>query len=70
MTAGRLGVEGLVLQLRLRKVDLAEERDHTAGTWHAYHIVGGAVTMSDATPELLSEQAASSTDSDQTALNF
>lgn len=53
LTAGRLGVEGMALQLRLCKRPRPQERDKLVGTWHVYSIVGGAITTANAAPTTL-----------------
>ncbi len=64
-------MEGLVLQLRLCKTARAEERDRRLGTWHAFHIVGGAVTAADADPDVSPDEGPGTTvNCGQTALNF
>ena len=45
LTVGLLAVDGLTVQLKLRKADKPSERDKAAGLWYAYHVVGGALTV-------------------------
>ena len=68
VTAGRLAVDGLALQLKLRRLRRCQERDKGTGTWHAYRVVGGAcaVAYNDAAGENIEPQQ----DAAKTALNF
>ncbi|GLC39562.1 hypothetical protein PLESTB_001626800 [Pleodorina starrii] len=45
VTVGLLAVEGLVLQIKLKKAAKPKERDRVAGVWYAYHPVAGALTV-------------------------
>lgn len=44
LSAGLLAVNGFVLQLKLKKAVKPKEKDKFTGNWHAYHVVGGAIT--------------------------
>lgn len=48
ITIGRLGENGLALQLRLKRTAEPSERDKAEGTWHVYHVIRGVVTLRDA----------------------
>ncbi|KXZ43602.1 hypothetical protein GPECTOR_85g332 [Gonium pectorale] len=45
VTVGLLAVDGLVLQVKLKKAPKPKERDRVAGVWYAYHPVAGALTV-------------------------
>ncbi|KAG2424422.1 hypothetical protein HXX76_014475 [Chlamydomonas incerta] len=45
VTVGLLAVDGLALQIKLKKAARPKERDRVAGVWYAYHPVAGALTV-------------------------
>ncbi|KAG2431018.1 hypothetical protein HYH02_013547 [Chlamydomonas schloesseri] len=45
VTVGLLAVDGLALQVKLKKAAKPKERDRVAGVWYAYHPVAGALTV-------------------------
>ncbi|KAG2497473.1 hypothetical protein HYH03_004627 [Edaphochlamys debaryana] len=45
VTVGLLAVDGLALQIKLKKAPKPKERDRVAGVWYAYHPVAGALTV-------------------------
>lgn len=45
VTVGLLAVDGVVLQVKLKKAPKPKERDRIAGVWYAYHPVAGALTV-------------------------
>ncbi|GFR49693.1 hypothetical protein Agub_g11843 [Astrephomene gubernaculifera] len=45
VTVGLLAVDGVVLQIKLKKAPKPKERDRVAGVWYAYHPVAGALTV-------------------------
>ncbi|PNW79580.1 hypothetical protein CHLRE_08g358751v5 [Chlamydomonas reinhardtii] len=45
VTVGLLAVDGLALQVKLKKAPKPKERDRVAGVWYAYHPVAGALTV-------------------------
>jgi hypothetical protein len=67
VTAGRLAVNGLALQLKLRRLQRCQERDKDTGTWHAYRMVGGACAVAN---EDAVGEASEAQDAAKTALNF
>jgi len=72
ITAGRLAVEGLALQLKLQKLARCSERDKTAGTWHAYQIVGGACAVAAGSHGKAADAGGGNAEKNdgRTALNF
>lgn len=45
VTVGLLAVDGLALQIKLKKAPKPKERDRVSGVWYAYHPVAGALTL-------------------------
>ena len=48
VTVGLLAADGFALQLRLKRATKPSQRDRVDGTWHAYHAIGGAITLLNA----------------------
>lgn len=47
LTVGSLAGEGLVLQLKLKRLDRPSERDKVLGVWYPYVPVAGALAVRD-----------------------